>query len=76
MAAKPIWNYIPPALIAINALLVAGNWYLRPQSAGSWFVILLLLIGMTLALVLVSREPKVEGARRDTRGWVRSEAGW
>ena len=22
MAAKPIWNYIPPALIAINTLLV------------------------------------------------------
>ena len=34
MAAKPIWNYIPPALIALNTLLVAENWYLRPQSAG------------------------------------------
>jgi hypothetical protein len=76
MAAKPIGNYIPQALIAFNTLLLAGNWYLRPESAGGWFVVLLLLIGMTLALVLVSREPKVEGARRDTRGWVRSEAGW
>ncbi len=38
MAAKPIWNYIPPGLIALNTLLVAENWYLRPQSAGagSW----------------------------------------
>jgi hypothetical protein len=70
MAAKPIWNYIPPALIALNALLVVENWYLRPQSAGGWFVVLLLLIGMTLALVLVSREPK-EAARRDARGSVR-----
>ena len=65
MAAKPIWNYIPLALIALNTLLVAENWYLRPQSAGGWFVVLLLLIGMTLALVLVSREPKEEAARRD-----------
>jgi hypothetical protein len=71
MAAKPIWNYIPPALIALNTLLVAENWYLRPQSAGSWFVVLLLLIGMTLALVLVSRDPK-EAARRDAGGSVRS----
>jgi len=65
MAAKPIWKYIPPALIALNTLLLAENWYLRPQSAGPWFVVLLLLIGMTLALVLVSREPKGETARRD-----------
>jgi hypothetical protein len=65
MAAKPIWNYIPPALIALNTLLVAANWYLRPQSAGNWFVVLLLLIGMTLALLLVSREPKEEATRRD-----------
>jgi hypothetical protein len=71
MAAKPIWNYIPPALIALNTLLVAENWYLRPQSAGSWFVILLVLVGMTLALVLVSREPKEEPARRDAGGSVR-----
>ena len=72
MAAKPIWNYIPPALIALNTLLVAGNWFLRPQSAGGWFVVLLLLIGMTLALVLVSREPKEQAARRDAGGSVRS----
>jgi hypothetical protein len=65
MAAKPIWNYIPPALIALDTLLLAGNWYLRPQSAGSWFVVLLVLIAMTLALVAVSREPKEEAARRD-----------
>jgi hypothetical protein len=65
MAAKPIWNYIPLALIALNTLLVAEIWYLRPQGARSWFVVLLLLIGMTLALVLVSREPKEEATRRD-----------
>ena len=61
MAAKPISNYIPTALIALNTLLVAENWYLRPQSAGAWFVVLLVLIGMTLALVL-SREPEEEGS--------------
>ena len=71
MTAKPIWNYIPPALIALNTLLLAGNWYLRPQSAGSWFVVLLLLIGMTLALVLLSREPKEQAARREAGGSVR-----
>ena len=71
MAAKPIWNYIPPALIALNTLLVAENWYLRPQSAGSWFVVLLVLIAMTLALVLVSRRPKVEATRRDAGRSVR-----
>ena len=71
MAAKPIWNYIPPALIALNTLLLAENWYLRPQSAGSWFVVLVVLIGMTLALVLASREPKEETARRDAGGSVR-----
>ena len=71
MAAKPIWNYIPPALIALDTLLLAGNWYLRPQSAGSWFVVLAVLIGMTLALVLASREPKEETARRDAGGSVR-----
>ncbi|MGA8743172.1 MAG: hypothetical protein WB561_18435 [Terracidiphilus sp.] len=65
MAAKPIWNYIPPVLIALNTLLVAENWYLRPQSARGWFVVLLLLIGMTLALVFVSRESKEQAARRD-----------
>lgn len=72
MAAKPIWNYLPPALIALNTLLlVAENWYLRPQSARGWFVVLLILIGMTLALVLVSREPKEEAARRDAGDSVR-----
>jgi hypothetical protein len=71
MTAKPIWNYIPAALIALNTLLVAENWYLRPQSAGAWFVVLLLLIGMTLALILVYREPKEEAARRDSGGSVR-----
>jgi hypothetical protein len=71
MAAKSIWNYIPPALIAVNTLLVAVNWYLRPQRAGSWFVVLLFLIGMTLALALASREPKEEAARRDAGDSVR-----
>jgi hypothetical protein len=71
MAAKTIWNYIPPALIALDAMLLAENWYLRPQSAGSWFVVLVVLIGMTLALVLASREPKEEAARRDAGGSVR-----
>jgi hypothetical protein len=71
MAAKPIPNYIPTALIALNTLLVAENWYLRPQSAGAWLVVLLVLIGMTLALVL-SREPKEEAARRDAGSSVRS----
>jgi hypothetical protein len=75
MTAKPIWNYIPPALIALNTLLLAGNWYLRPQSAGSWFVVLLLLIGMTLALVLLSREPKEQAARREAGGSVRGGIG-
>jgi hypothetical protein len=65
MTAKPIWNYIPLALIALNTLLVAENWYLQPQSAGHWFVVLLLLIGMTLVLVFVSREPKEKAARRE-----------
>jgi hypothetical protein len=72
MATKSIWNYIPAALIALNGLLVAGNWYLRPQGAGSWFVVLLFLAGMTLALVLVSREPKEAAARRDNGSSVRS----
>jgi hypothetical protein len=72
MAAKPIWNYISPALIALNTLLLAGNWYLQPQSARGWFVVLFLLIGMTLALVLVSREPKEEAARRGAGRSVRS----
>jgi hypothetical protein len=64
MAAKPIWNYLPPALIALNILLVAENWYLRPEKAGAWFVVLLVLIGMTLALVLDSRETTEKAARR------------
>jgi hypothetical protein len=71
MAAKPIWNYIPPALIALNTLLVAENWYLRPQSARVWFVVLLVLSAMTLALALVSREPKEGATRRDAGGSVR-----
>ena len=71
MAAKTIWNYIPPALIALNTLLLAGNWYLRPQSAGSWFVVLAVLIGMTLALVLASHKSQEEAARRDAGGSVR-----
>lgn len=72
MAAKPIWNYLPPALIAINTLLVAGNWYLRPQSAASWFAVLLVIIGMTLALVRVSREPGEKATRRNAGQSVRS----
>jgi hypothetical protein len=72
MAAKPIWNHIPSALIALNTLLVAGNWYLRPQSTRVWFVVLLVIIGMALALVLVSRKPKEEAARRVAGRSVRS----
>ena len=73
MAAKLIPNYIPPALIALNTLLVAENWYLRPQSAGAWLVVLLVLISMTLALVLVSRKPKEK--QRAAMPGIRSEAG-
>jgi hypothetical protein len=71
MAAKSVWNYVPAALIALNTLLVAGNWYLRPQSAGSWSVVVLLLVGMTLALVFVSRGPQEEAARGDAGSSVR-----
>ena len=35
-------------------------------------MVLLVLIGMTLALVLVSREPKEEATRRDAGSSVRS----
>ena len=85
MAAKPIWNYVPPALIALNTLLVAENWYLRPQSAGVWFVVLLVLIGMTpvsythlfytvRAFVFAPRFPSdlarhPRRALRDSDGW-------
>jgi hypothetical protein len=71
MAAKSIWNYISPALIALDTLLVAENWYLRPQSAGSWMVVLLALIAMTLALVMVSGKTREEAARRDSGRSVR-----
>jgi hypothetical protein len=71
MTAKPIWNYIPPALIALDTLLVVENWYLRPQSAGAWSAVLLVLIVMTLALVMVSREPREEATRRDAGRSVR-----
>jgi hypothetical protein len=71
MAAKPMWSYIPPALIALDTLLLAWNWYLRRESAGSWFAVLLILIAMTLALVVVSRGPQEEATRRDARGSVR-----
>jgi hypothetical protein len=72
MAAKPMWNYIPPTLIALNTSLVAENWYLRPRSAGAWFVVLLVLMGMTVAFVLDSHEPKEKAARRGARVSVRS----
>ena len=38
MAAKPIWNYLPPALIALNTLLVAETGICGPRAlgAGSW----------------------------------------
>jgi hypothetical protein len=72
MAAKPIWNYFPPTLIALNTSLVAENWYLRPRSAGAWFVVLLVLMGMTVAFVLDSHEPKEKAGRRGAGVSVRS----
>lgn len=54
MSAKPSF-FLPSALLVFDALLAVANWYLHPERARAWLVVVLLLGGMTLALFLIHR---------------------
>ena len=51
MPAKPIWYYLAPALVVLDAALATANWYLRPERAVPWATALLVLACMALALL-------------------------
>ena len=71
MTSKPISYYLAPALLALSIALAAGNWYLRPERAMAWGTAVLVLGGMSLALLFVSRRSTDEGALRDAGDAIR-----
>ena len=72
MEAKPTSYYLAPALLVLGTGLAVANWYLRPQRAVVWGTVLLLLGGMTLALLLVRHRSGDEAAGRHGADSVRS----
>jgi hypothetical protein len=58
-------------LLALCAVLAAGNWYLQPEHAGSWAAALLFLAGATLVLWFASRGSSSEGPRRQAAHSIR-----
>ena len=51
MEPRPIWYYLAPAVLVLDASLAIADWYLRPAHGAATFLALLLLGAMTLALV-------------------------
>jgi hypothetical protein len=74
MNAKPITNYLPQALLALNAVLAAANWYLHPERAGAWATVIFLLAGMSVALLAIRSSSAQDGeaARRRDEAGIRS----
>jgi len=72
MAAKPISYYGAPALLVVSTVLAAGNWYLQPERAAAWTSAVLLLGGMTLAMLLAPRPSTRETARSRAGDSIRS----
>ncbi len=72
MASKPISYYLAPALLVLSIALAAGNWYLQPERAMAWGTAVLLLGGMSVAFLLVSRRSSDEGALRHAGDAIRS----
>ena len=52
---RPFSSYAAPAVIGVSAVLLVGNWYLRPDRAASWAVAAGTLVVMTLAFVFSRR---------------------
>jgi uncharacterized membrane protein YeiB len=64
MAGRSTTYHLAPALVAIGAMLVAGNWFLQPERAAAWASLLVLLGCMAVALLIVARrDPETAGAR-------------
>ena len=55
VTARPISHSLAPALVLLGAVLVAANWYLRPERAVLWLGGALFLGGLALALALDRR---------------------
>jgi hypothetical protein len=65
-------TYLAPAVLVLSTLLVAANWYLRPERAGAWAITALFLGAMTAALVFASRHTDRESARGRAGELIRS----
>lgn len=63
-ATRPLSHQFAPALLAISMLLAAWNWYVQPQRASVWTVVLVVLALLMLAALAVRRsQPGVAGRR-------------
>ncbi len=63
-ATRPLSHQLAPALLAISMLLAAWNWYVQPQRASVWTVVLVVLALLMLAALAVRRsQPGVAGRR-------------
>lgn len=75
MRVRSTSYYLAPALLALGALLVAANWYLKPERAGAWAgaaALLSVVAGVWTWLTLAPPRSSSEDARRRT---VESVAG-
>lgn len=64
MTAKPISNYLAPALLVLSTSLAAANWILQPARAGAWAATLAFLGCMAVALLFAQRRSGNEAQRR------------
>lgn len=54
-ATRPLSHQLGPALLATSMLLAAWNWYVQPQRASVWTVVLVILALLMLAALAVRR---------------------
>jgi hypothetical protein len=68
MPARPVSHYLAPALLASSAVLVAVNWYYRPEKAASWAAVAALLfvvVGVWTWMTLAPPRSSTESARKE-----------
>lgn len=72
MTSRTISYYLAAAVLVLSIALAAGNWYLQPERAMAWGTAVLVLGGMSLALLFVPRRSNDEDARRHAADAIRS----
>ncbi len=72
MTSKAISNYLTVALLTLSMIMTAGNWYLKPERAAVWAMVVLLIGCMASAWLRVSLGSKKEIVPSQERASIRT----